>query len=405
MGELTQDNLATIEFQLSWEHDGIQHTDSQWVQRVNLWRDLLPSAIAEWLPGKEIGDRITIDLPVSDLGLIREEGNVRTVPMGQVRLRLADGNAGFPRYGRFYPSGILQGVPGVFRGNILPFRVIDADRRSIRADFNHPMSGRQVTLSAILHDVREKFEERGGTANAWVETLLDGPGFNSRANGRPTDFFSDHPFARNDEREDGDFYTRPRLVNHLDDTAIMYVSRLYQRLIPPGSRVLDLMSSWVSHLPADLHLDRLVGLGMNEEELEQNPRLDEHVVHDLNRDPRLPFEDGIFDAVICTVSVEYLTRPDDVFQEVARVLKPGGTFIVTFSNRWFPTKAVRIWTELHEFERSGLVLEYFRNADRFTDLESYSMRGLPRPVGDRYYSQQPFSDPVFGVWGRRSPAP
>jgi hypothetical protein len=292
-------------------------------------------------------------------------------------------------------------VPGVFRGNVLPFRVVEADGHAMRADFNHPMSERQLTLTAVVHDVRGKFEERGGTANAWVEHLLDGPGFNARVNGCPTDFFSDQPFARDDELEDSRFYVRPRLVNHLDDTAIMYVSRLYQRLIPPQSRVLDLMSSWVSHLPPDLPLERLVGLGMNAEELDRNSRLDENVVHDLNRDPRLPFDDGNFDAVICTVSVEYLTRPDDVFREVARVLKPVGKFIVTFSNRWFPTKAVRIWTELHEFERMGLVLEYFRNTDRFSDLETYSMRGLPRPVSDRYYAQQPFSDPVFAVWGQR----
>ena len=119
------------------------------------------------------------------------------------------------------------------------------------------------------------------------------------------------------------------------------------------------MSSWNSHLPESLELSQLTGLGLNREELAKNPRLTDYVVHDLNRNPVLPFGNQEFEAVICTVSVEYLTHPGEIFREVARILKPGGIFIHTFSNRWFPPKVVRIWTELLEWERPGLVLEYF----------------------------------------------
>jgi SAM-dependent methyltransferase len=167
-------------------------------------------------------------------------------------------------------------------------------------------------------------------------------------------------------------------------------------------RVLDLMSSWQSHLPDDFELRQLSGLGLNATEMEKNPRLSDHIVHDLNQTPRLPYADASYDLVVCTVSVEYLVRPFEVFSEVARVLRPGGVFATVFSNRWFPTKAVRIWSELHEFERMGLVLEYFRNAHLFNDLHSYSIRGLARPSDDKYIAQTPYSDPIYAVWGSRA---
>jgi SAM-dependent methyltransferase len=399
---LTNDNLATIEFKANWEHDGIRHTDSLWAQRVNMWRDVFPPGLHRQLLNAAEGDTPVIDLVGDGQTPPPRTEKVVRVPLGRLQpfgpaaLRIE------PRYGRFYPAGILSGVPGVFKESVLPFRCISRDAEAIAADLNHPMAGRPVRVTAAVRDVREKFEERGGTANAWVEALLDGPGFKARANGRPTDFFAGTPFARQDAADDSLFYQRPRLVNHIDDTAVLYLNRLYGRLIRPGSRVLDLMSSWVSHLPDHLDLGGVTGLGMNREELAANPRLTDISVHDLNRTPVLPFENGAFDAVVCTVSVEYLTRPFDVFNEVARVLSHSGVFIVTFSNRWFPPKAIQIWPELHEFERVGLVTEYFLHTGAFSGLETWSMRGLPRPVSDRYYTQQPFSDPVYAVWGYRS---
>ncbi|MEJ2099836.1 MAG: methyltransferase domain-containing protein, partial [Desulfobacterales bacterium] len=130
-------------------------------------------------------------------------------------------------------------------------------------------------------------------------------------------------------------------------------------------------------------------------------QLSDFVVYDLNADTTLPFESNTFDAVVNTASVEYLTDPLAVFREVSRILKPEGHFIITFSNRWFPTKAIRIWQELHEFERMGLVLEYFLRAGGFTDLQTHSIRGLPRPHADKYFPDLLFSDPVYAVWGRR----
>jgi SAM-dependent methyltransferase len=145
----------------------------------------------------------------------------------------------------------------------------------------------------------------------------------------------------------------------------------------------------------------VAGLGLNELELRKNPALTEFRVHDLNHEPTLDFPDGQFDVVVCTVSVEYLTDPDAVFAEVARVLKPGGHFALTFSNRWFETKAIQIWKELHEFERMGLVLEYFRRSGKFHPLRTYSVRGLMRPSHDKYFGRLRYADPVYAVWGEK----
>jgi SAM-dependent methyltransferase len=164
------------------------------------------------------------------------------------------------------------------------------------------------------------------------------------------------------------------------------------------------MSSWTTHLSDALDTASVTGLGMNAEELARNRRLSAYDVHDLNREPRLPYPNAAFEAVICTVSVEYLTQPRAVFADVARVLTPGGIFIVTFSDRWFPTKAIRIWKELHPFERMGMVLELFHQTERFASLATYSSQGWPRPADDKYADRMAFSDPVFGVWGRRRDA-
>ena len=199
--------------------------------------------------------------------------------------------------------------------------------------------------------------------------------------------FPDWFFDRADPGPDTAFYGPPRLVTHIDEGAIAAVGDLYAELSVEGE-VLDLMSSWVSHFRAPPR--RLVGLGMNAAELAANPVLAEHVVHDLNVDPVLPFPDASFDDVTCCVSVDYLVRPVEVFGEVARVLRPGGRFVVTFSNRCFPTKAIRGWLATDGRGHLQIVAAYFAAAaDRFRDL-----RGERRPT-------PPGGDPLCAVWAHR----
>jgi Methyltransferase domain len=172
----------------------------------------------------------------------------------------------------------------------------------------------------------------------------------------------DAAFDKADPSPDEEFYSFPRFVTHIDDEAIAAVTRVYRDVLPPGGAVLDLMSSWVSHLPEDVAYSSVVGHGMNAEELAANPRLTRWFVRDLNAEPALPLGDGEFDGACLCVSVQYLQRPVDVFREVRRVLRQGGPFVVSFSNRCFPTKAVAIWQSYSGPDQQRLVAAYMRAA-------------------------------------------
>jgi SAM-dependent methyltransferase len=195
-------------------------------------------------------------------------------------------------------------------------------------------------------------------------------------------------FRRADESPDPDFYAEPRLVTHIDDATIAALTELYRELLPPGGELLDLMSSWVSHLPPDLAYARVAGLGMNTTELAANPRLDDFAVHDLNADPQLPYPDASFDAVLNAVSVQYLVRPIPVFAEIARVLRPGGLALVAMSHRLFPTKAIAAFQALSPERRVDLVHLYFESAGGFEPARSVDRS----PEG---------SDPLWVVTSRR----
>jgi FKBP-type peptidyl-prolyl cis-trans isomerase 2/SAM-dependent methyltransferase len=396
---ITQDSLIDLIFHLKWKSGSAIHTDVYQDSRVNVRRDFLPQVIPDALMGKEAGERLEVPIANGDLVGPFSEQAIFSVHGSQFDRRFRQQAITEPRLGRFYPKGMLKGIAGVFKDNLQPFRCVGLENGRITVDFNHPLAGKDVRLSAVVGQVASKSAERGGTSGDRMERLTAGPGMQARWQGRQTDYFSGGGFVRDDEKPDMDFYRKPRFVYHIDDTARDVVRNTYGRFLADGMHVLDLMSSWQSHIPAGLTLGRLVGLGLNEKELKRNAQLSEHRVSDLNTDADLPFESNSFDVVVNTVSVEYLTNPIIVFREVCRVLRPEGYFVITFSNRWFPTKAIRIWHELHEFERMGLVLEYFLRAGGFKDMQTYSIRGLPRPHDDKYYPELMFSDPVYAVWG------
>jgi SAM-dependent methyltransferase len=196
-------------------------------------------------------------------------------------------------------------------------------------------------------------------------------------------------FRRIDESEDELFYRSPRFVVHIDDGAIAKVGEIYARILPEGGTILDLMSSWRSHLPERIHAAKVVGVGLNRAEMEDNPALGEIVVHNVNVNPRLPFDEGSFDGAVMTVSVQYVTRPEELFADVGRALKPHAPFVVTFSNRMFPTKAVALWHGANQHQRVAVVREYFAGSAAFEKIETI----------DRSAPTDPPSDPIWAVAG------
>ncbi len=390
---ITSHSLVDLIWELRWQSGGVQHTETLFTP-FNVWRDLdfCPPAIVRDLPGQAVGATLSYRCGAGEILPVPDPQKIREFPLAsfaQGRLQ--------PRLGRFYPLGLLREFPLFGQA----CRCVGLTPTSFTMDLNHPLAGRTLELNITVQNIRRKKGETGGQCQEWLGQLLDGPGQQSRWQGQPTDFFSADAFRRQDEQPDEHFYTQPRLVSHLDAQARQTIGALYGRLLQPGWRVLDLMSSWQSHLPTTYLAAEVVGLGLNDEEMRRNPQLTGYLVHDLNQDPRLPLPETSFDAVICTVSVEYLTRPLEVFAGVRRLLKPDGIFVVSFANRWFPPKVIQIWTELLDFERLGLTLEYFLRAGGFTDLQTFSARGWPRPPEDKYFPQVRFSDPIFAAWGRK----
>ncbi|KAK9828028.1 hypothetical protein WJX81_002490 [Elliptochloris bilobata] len=218
--------------------------------------------------------------------------------------------------------------------------------------------------------------------------------------------FSPADFQRYDESTDERFYDSPRFVTHIDDGAIAALTRHYQEVFPPagdkGAALLDLCSSWISHYPPGYSAGRIAGLGMNEAELKRNSVLTESVVHDLNADPRLPYEDNAFDVITNTVSVDYLTRPKEVFAEMHRVLKPGGLAIMSFSNRCFPTKAISIWTSTGDADHCWIVGAYFHFSVPGGWTPPTAADITPGPAGGAigaYFGAR--SDPMYVVSARK----
>lgn len=203
-----------------------------------------------------------------------------------------------------------------------------------------------------------------------------------------------------DETNDLEFYAYPRLVTHVDEGFIDRLTNLYREQLQPNTRILDLMSSWVSHLPEEIEFAHVEGHGMNEEELAKNSRLNHYFVQNLNQHPKLPLADADFDAVLITVSIQYLQYPEAIFTEINRVLKPEGIVIISFSNRMFYQKAIAAWRDGTEKSRVELVKGYFSSVPDFTTPEVI-VRSSPAPsfwqmlgIGS--------SDPFYAVMARKS---
>lgn len=404
MRTLTDNAIAHLVFDLSWHSDGVQLVARQHGEKASLWRDIFPDGLERRLPGAEQGQIISASFAPGTLLPAASARDMVTIAARDWDCDLVPGLRIEPAPGRYYPRGLIwkAGVAGIYKPNSQPLRVVSLDGERIVVDLGHPLAG--VPLQIDI-DVREVLEERqgdqGGRSNDWVRALTTGPGIEARREGGRADYHRGEGLLPLDPGDDALFYETDRMTSHIDRVAQAELAGLYARKLADGMALLDLMSSLQSHLPAALRPASVTGLGMNARELAANPRLTERLVHDLNRDPRLPLASESLDAALCALSIEYLTRPLAVVDEIARVLKPGAPFIVSWSQRWFPSKAIRLWMDLHPFERVGYVLDLLERSGRFEALESFSVQGRARPDDDPHIGQDVMSDPIFAVWGHR----
>jgi len=205
--------------------------------------------------------------------------------------------------------------------------------------------------------------------------------------------FSESDFKRMDETDDEIFYDTPRLVYHIDEGAVAALTEYYAKTIKPKSDILDICSSWVSHYPKDFteRMGRRAGLGMNGAELKENKQLTEFTVQNLNINSKMPYEDNSFDVVTCVVSVDYLIKPLEVFKEVQRVLRRGGVFILSQSNRCFATKAIQIWLNTNDLEHVFIIGSYFHYAGGFKPPKAVDISPGKPKEGD--------SNPLSSMFG------
>lgn len=218
-------------------------------------------------------------------------------------------------------------------------------------------------------------------------------------------FLSQDKFTRLDSTSDSIFYTNPRFVEHVDVNAVQTMtSYISNTILHPNDAVLDLCSSWTSHIDPAVGqtLKRVSGLGMNPQELERNALLTDWTVQDLNVKPNLPYDDSTYDVVLCQLSIDYLTKPLEVLEEVGRVLKPGGVVVVLFSNRLFLSKAVALWTGADDVDHAYIVGSYLHYCnggfEQIKAVDLSARRGRRGKDNDRPI----VGDPLYAVTATKS---
>ena len=389
---------ADIELKIDWNSEHVAHTERHFFQGINFWRDFFPGTLGDKLINTPDGEWVSESMPAGDVIPMYSNTNVhrvahgKTKPLGRANILVT------PRQGRFYPRSIIAGTAGVTGEEFQPLRVTAVDDESFTVDLNHPLAGVDITVS--LRVIGERYvgkEERGGRCNDVVyELLMAGPGLQMPFPGG-TDFYTEDAFNRIDERDDALLYLEADLEDTYDHAAGTQLTGLYGRLLAPGSNILDMMCGAQSYLPEQMNITA-TGIGLNEDELQANSQLDAYAVQNVNTNPVLPFDDNVFDAITYTAAVEYLVDPLRNFAEFCRVTKPGGKIILSFTDHWNTMKSIMLWSELHHFERMGLVLDYCLRSE-MQELHTETIQGLLRPEDDRFADKKLYADPIYAVYG------
>ncbi|MCU7833055.1 MAG: methyltransferase domain-containing protein [gamma proteobacterium symbiont of Lucinoma myriamae] len=395
-------NLSIL-IDVQWHDELATYKDRNFVLKTNFWRDFYPAVFDYQIKRAELNQTLNINYKAGEL--LEDEFNlskIQTISVEKFNRYYSGPIAIEPTVGRFYPRGMIEGVADCFKMDNRPFRVLAKTDDSLKIDLNHPLARHPIQVTATITDVFDANQQNGGRCIDIAETITtNGPGFQIPLRPTPFDFSQGMPFIRKMEDDDAVFYDAIDTIPVVDQAALEQLTQFYSQYLKDNSTILDLMAGPDSHIPDNLENIDVTGLGLKEQDLKENPALNQYTLHDLNQQPELPFDDQQFDAVICSFSVEYMVQPVKVFQQISRILKHGGVLLVGFSDRFFEKKAIGLWDDLHTFERVGIVLEYFRQAGEFEDLHAESIRGLIRHNNDPFINKNVFLCPMFMLSGKR----
>jgi len=396
-------NLS-VQVDIQWHDELVSYKDRYFVLKTNFWRDFYPEQLDFQIKRAELNQTIKINYnPGALLQFEITPSNIKTIPVSKFDRYFSGPIPIEPTIGRFYPRGMLEDVEDCFKIDNRPFRILGKTDDTLKVDLNHPLGTFPINLSATITDIFDANQQNGGRCNDIAETItINGPGLQTLLTDTPFNFSQGMPFIRKIEDDDAVFYDSIDSTTPIvDQVAIEQLSQFYADHIKDASKILDLMAGADSYLPDNFKNIDVTGLSIKQQDLQSNPALNQYTLHDLNKQPELPFDDQQFDAIICAFSVEYMTQPIKVFQEAARILKPGGVLLVSFSERFYEKKVIGLWDDLHLFERMDIVLEYFRQSDEFEALSSESIRGLIRHEDDPFVNKTVHSCPMYMLSGKR----
>ena len=231
MTQLDKHMLADTTFQLEWNSHDVHHVDRYHAKGLNLWRDYLPEAFGRALVNTVPGDRVAMSFAPREIFKDYADNTSQQIWIHQFDPRRIGLEGIVPRRGRFYPKGLLSDINGVFRANREPFRCVKVENDHLKVDLGHPLGDYGLTVSAAVENVYPKQRERGGSSQQWLSLAAEGPGMQAGKEQTATDFFSDHPFQRDDDKPDAKFYHQPRFVAHIDVTAGKVIRDLYSVLL------------------------------------------------------------------------------------------------------------------------------------------------------------------------------
>ncbi|QGY40701.1 methyltransferase domain-containing protein [Pseudodesulfovibrio cashew] len=352
---LFNDNVTgALEFTVSWEMDGIRHEEWFLGRKVNPVNDIFPRGMREALEGKGEGESVAFTYEPRMCIPRFKESLVRILPLDRLRKKTRFGQPILPRLGRFYPQGHIDGLLDVYPDTLTPFRLTGLTDKSFTADCNHPLATIPVTIEAAIQYLQPRDAGTYGSLTHWREATCDwGPGMQTRHNGEPTDFFHDAFFQIRNEN------IAPN-APCMDNAAERNLQALQDRVLTPDMRVLAMDAATSPHMA------------------------------------------GRYDAVIFTQVFEYLADPVGVLRSIAAHLAPGGMVLAGFGNAYDKDRVIQGWTELHEFERMGLILEYLRRAGLDGDARTFSRRNDWRDQDDpRFLETKGVSDSIYMVCGRK----